>query len=112
MAALHNLVKALGAKFSLKDPSQLGYFLGIEVIPTSAGLFLSQQKYVRDLLKKTNMLDAKGVFTALSSSETLTLYDDSRSIDAILYRQLIDSLQYLSIMHLCCPAMQPKRGEG
>ncbi|XP_073108855.1 secreted RxLR effector protein 161-like [Elaeis guineensis] len=60
----------------------------------------SHQKYVQDFLEKTNMLGAKGVFTPLSSSKTLTLYDGSRSIDTTPYRQLIGSLQYLSITHL------------
>ena len=36
-----NIIKQLGDMFSLKDMGSLHFFLGIEVIPTRAGLFLS-----------------------------------------------------------------------
>lgn len=38
---LHYIVKSLGDKFSLKELSDLHYFLGVEVIPIRQGLFLS-----------------------------------------------------------------------
>ena len=41
----------------------LNYFLGVEVISTRVGLFLSQHKYIRDLLSKINMVGAKDVST-------------------------------------------------
>ena len=44
----------------------LHFFLGIEVIPTQVELFLSQHKYVRDLLANTSMSGAKDVSTPLS----------------------------------------------
>jgi hypothetical protein len=36
-----HVVTTLGARFSLKDMGSLHFFLGVEVIPTPAGLFLS-----------------------------------------------------------------------
>jgi hypothetical protein len=46
-----HVVTTLGARFSLKDMGLLHFFLGVEVIPTPAGLFLSQHQYVRDILE-------------------------------------------------------------
>jgi len=40
----------LAAKFSLKDLGRPSHFLGVELIPTSSGIFLSQQHYIRDIL--------------------------------------------------------------
>uniref|UniRef100_A0A2N9H958 Reverse transcriptase Ty1/copia-type domain-containing protein n=1 Tax=Fagus sylvatica TaxID=28930 RepID=A0A2N9H958_FAGSY len=54
-----SIIKQLGDMFSLKDMGSLHFFLGIEVIPTHTGLFLSQHKYVRELLAKTSMSGAK-----------------------------------------------------
>jgi hypothetical protein len=54
--------------FSLKDMGSLHFFLGVEVIPTKAGLFLTQHKYVRELLANSNMSGAKDIFTPLSTS--------------------------------------------
>jgi hypothetical protein len=39
-----------GQKFSIKDLGYLHFFLGVEVVPTEEGLFLTQHKYIRDLL--------------------------------------------------------------
>ena len=44
-----SVIQQLGAMFSLKDMGSLHFFLGVKVIPTKGGLFLSQHKYVRDL---------------------------------------------------------------
>jgi hypothetical protein len=63
-----HVVNTLGARFSLKDMGSLHYFLGVEVIPTTAGLFLSQHKYVRDILESKNMAGAKDVSTSLSTT--------------------------------------------
>ncbi|XP_049350413.1 uncharacterized protein LOC125815055 [Solanum verrucosum] len=51
----------LDQQFSLKDLGSLNYFLGIEVSPSSNGIILSQSRYIRDLLCRTNMADAKPI---------------------------------------------------
>ncbi|KAF7151361.1 hypothetical protein RHSIM_Rhsim02G0160900 [Rhododendron simsii] len=82
------------------DGSGLGgstFFLGVEVISTPTGLFLSQHKYIRDLLNRTNMAGAKEVSMPLPTSGSLTLHDGSSSTDATDYRSVIGALQYLAI---------------
>lgn len=49
----------LSTKISLKYLGYLHYFLGIELIPTKEGIILSQHGYIRDLLNKFHMSDAK-----------------------------------------------------
>ena len=72
------------------------FFLGIEVIPCSTGLFLSQQQYITDLLHRTKMFDAKPVATPLPSDNSLKLIDGTSLTDATEFRQVIGALQYLS----------------
>ena len=62
-----SVIQQLGRKFSLNDLGPLHFFLGIEVIPTQNGLFLTQHKYIRDLLARTCMDGAKDVTTPLST---------------------------------------------
>uniref|UniRef100_A0A251VGI9 Putative reverse transcriptase, RNA-dependent DNA polymerase n=1 Tax=Helianthus annuus TaxID=4232 RepID=A0A251VGI9_HELAN len=93
---LDTFVRALGHKFSIKDLGTLHHFLGIEVIPTSHGLFLSQHRHIQDILTSFKMDGAKEVLTPLSTSDPLTSSDSSPSVDSTPYRQLVGTLQYLA----------------
>lgn len=90
-------VRQLAHRFSIKDLGCLHHFLGVEVISTASGLFLTQHRYIADLLVKFNMSGAKDVHTPMSTSEKLTLFDGSPSTDATVYKQIVGSLQYLAI---------------
>ena len=83
--------------FSLKDMGSLHFFLGVEVIPTKAGLFLTQHKYVCELLANSNMSGAKDISTPLSTSQSLQLVDGTAAVDNTGFRRIMDSLQYLSL---------------
>ncbi|KAJ0580022.1 putative RNA-directed DNA polymerase [Helianthus annuus] len=93
---VQKVVDALASRFSIKDLGILHHFLGIEVIPTSKGLFLSQHTHILNLLNRFKMDGAKPVNTPLSSSETLSQFDGSPTVDPTPYRQLVGSLQYLA----------------
>jgi len=95
-----SVIQQLGRKFSLKDLGPLHFFLGIEVIPTQNGLFLTQHKYIKDLLARTCMDGAKDVTTPLSTSVSLKLNDGSAAVNPTEYRKVIGALQYLSLTQL------------
>ena len=89
-------INVLASRFSLKDPTDLDYFLGIEVTRTSRGLHLMQRKYIVDLLTKMNMLGANPVSTPLPTTPKLTLNFGYALDNPHEYRQVIGSLQYLA----------------
>ena len=93
------IMKQLGDMFSLKDMGSLHFFLGIEVIPTRAGLFLSQHKYVHELLAHTSMSSAKDVSIPLFTTQSLQLVDGIVVVDNSKFCKIIGSLQYLSLTH-------------
>ncbi|XP_019175576.1 PREDICTED: uncharacterized protein LOC109170893 [Ipomoea nil] len=72
------------------------FFLGIETVPLSSGMLLSQQRYMKDILKRAGMVDCKPVITAVSSAK---ITDDVAVpyADPTLYRSLAGALQYLTI---------------
>ncbi|KAK2968892.1 hypothetical protein RJ640_013235 [Escallonia rubra] len=94
---LNSFVKNLDLRFSLKDLGMLHQFLGVEVIPTPGGLFLSQHRHINDLLQNFSMTGAKEVNTPMCSSTSLTLQDGSSHTDPTPYRKLVGALQYLSL---------------
>jgi len=95
-----SIIDQLGWKFSLKDIGTLYYFLGVEVLPTQDDIFLSQHKYIHDLLHNTKMIGAKEICTPLSRSLLLKLHDGTASFDGIEYKMVLGSLKYLSLTRL------------
>ncbi|GJY73151.1 retrovirus-related pol polyprotein from transposon TNT 1-94 [Tanacetum coccineum] len=91
-AFLDQFISTLANRFSIKDLGPLG----IEVIPTTNGLFLSQHRHIQDILTQFRMDGAKDVATPLHSFIVLNLMDGSPSIDSTPYRKLVGSLQYLA----------------
>ncbi|KAJ4713234.1 Retrovirus-related Pol polyprotein from transposon TNT 1-94 [Melia azedarach] len=65
------LKEELNKEFEIKDLGNLRYFLGIEVARSRKGIFLSQRKYVIDLLKETGMLGCKVVGTPIEVNHKL-----------------------------------------
>ncbi|CAA7059711.1 unnamed protein product [Microthlaspi erraticum] len=88
---------SLATRFSIKDPCDIHYFLGIEVTRTNNGLHLMQRKYIVDLLTKTHMFEAKPVSTPMPTSPKLTLHSGKALDNAKEYRMVVGSLQYISI---------------
>lgn len=94
---VQGVIYVLSSRFSLKEPTDLSYFLGVEATRTSAGLHPMQRKYIIDLLTMTNMLDSKPVTTPLPVSPKLTLQSGRVLDDPRSYRMVVGSLQYLAI---------------
>jgi hypothetical protein len=60
---MRRLREYLSVEFKMKDLGQLRYFLGIEVARSKQGIFLSQHKFVLDLLSVIEMLACKPIET-------------------------------------------------
>jgi transposase InsO family protein len=95
-AAIESLLVQLQLEFAVKDLGSLKYFLGVEVIPVSNGILLSQQRYIISLLQRANMVTAKPITSPMSSAHRLHLFDGDPFEDPSLYRSIVGSLHYLS----------------
>ncbi|GKU99292.1 hypothetical protein SLEP1_g12160 [Rubroshorea leprosula] len=67
-----------------------------EVVQNGEGIFISQEKYAKDLLKKCRMEDCNSVGTPMVSNQKFSLDDGEEKVDAHAYRSLIGSLLYLT----------------
>jgi hypothetical protein len=66
----------LGCEFEMKNLGGLKYFLGIEVARSNQGIFLSQIKYILDLLSEVGLLECKPVDTSIVYNHKLGIYLD------------------------------------
>ncbi|KAM1496473.1 hypothetical protein ACFX13_031508 [Malus domestica] len=89
------VITDLTKEFDLKDLGSLHYFLGIQITRTAEGLFLSQEKYVHDLLQKTEMLKSKPCATPCLPYNRLLKDDGDPFNHPTLYRSIVGALQYL-----------------
>ena len=98
--ALDELIKSLNSTFALKDLGKLSYFLGIEVsYPEKGGMFLSQSKYILDLLHQTKMAEAQPIATPMISGPILSACQGELFYDPYLYRSVVGALQYATFTH-------------
>jgi hypothetical protein len=94
---LDKFKQSLAEQFSLKDLGQPSHFLGVEIIPTKSGLFLTQHYYIRDILHRANMADSKPVSTPMATTFCSTSTPDATTCDSSEFRSILGSLHYLSI---------------
>ncbi|KAL7607916.1 hypothetical protein Lser_V15G11989 [Lactuca serriola] len=80
----------------MTDLGPLSYFLGIAVMRTKNTMFLSQRKYVKEILKRANMETCKPVTTPVDANSKLSLHAGDPMADPSLYRSLAGALQYLT----------------
>lgn len=96
-AIIQSFIATLSTQFAMKDLGDLHYFRGVQVVRTSSGLFLSQHKYVSDLLRKFHFHTLKSVRTPCVSRTTLSLTDGELLSDPSYYHCIVGALPYLTM---------------
>jgi hypothetical protein len=87
-------------KFEMSMMGELKYFLGFQVKQLQEGTFISQTKYIQDILTKFGMKDAKPIKTPMGTNGHLDLDTGGKSVDQKVYRSMIGSLLYLCASRL------------
>jgi len=74
---------------------KLKYFLGIEVAYLKKGIFISQRKYVIDLLKEIGMINCKTTGVPIEQNHRIGSDEGSPTINKGQYQRLVGKLIYL-----------------
>jgi uncharacterized membrane protein YciS (DUF1049 family) len=90
---------AMESEFEISMIGELSFFLGLQITQRSEGIFISQEKYLREMLKKFQMEDSKPVGTPMVTGCKLSKDDDSPDVDQSSYRSMIGSLLYITTSH-------------
>ena len=88
--------KAMAREFEMTDIGLMAYYLGIEVKQMEEGIFISQEGYAKEILKKYEMLDCKPVSTPVECGVKLSRHDEEENVNPILFKSLVGSLRYLT----------------
>ena len=92
--------KSMFKRFEMTDCGLISYFLGIEVKQQQDRIFISQRKYVKEIIEKFKMYNCNPVSTPVTTSLKLTKVEEGEVIEPTLYRSLVGSLRYLTIIKL------------
>ncbi|GJR55449.1 putative ribonuclease H-like domain-containing protein [Tanacetum coccineum] len=83
-------------RFQMSSMGELTFFLGLQVQQKEDGIFISQDKYVADILKKFDFTTVKAASTPIETNKALNKDEEVEDVDVHLYRSMIGSLMYLT----------------
>jgi hypothetical protein len=92
--------KMMVNKFEMSMIEELRYFLGLEIKQLKNGIFVSQCKYIKDMLKKFGMEDAKSISTPMGTNGSLDSDTSGNMVDQKMYRSMIGSPLYVTASRL------------
>ena len=83
-------------EFEMSMIGEMTHFFGLQIHQQDLGIFLSQSKYAKNLVKKFGLESTSSVRTPMSPNVKLTGDLLGKSVDHSLYRSMIGSLLYLT----------------
>ncbi|GJY43421.1 putative ribonuclease H-like domain-containing protein [Tanacetum coccineum] len=82
--------------FIKSSMGELTFFLGLQVQQKKDGIFICQDKYVVEILKKFRFIEVKTASTPMETQKPLLKDEDGEEVDVHMYRSMIGSLMYLT----------------
>ena len=83
-------------EFEMSLIGELRFFLDMQIIQSSEGSFINQSKYLKELLKKYKLENAKQIVVPMSIATNLDSDLEDKMVDQKTYRGMIGSLLYLT----------------
>ncbi|GKB03213.1 putative ribonuclease H-like domain-containing protein [Tanacetum coccineum] len=84
------------SRFQMSSIGELTFFLGLQVKQKEDGIFISQDKYVAEILKKFDFVSIKTASIPIETQKPLVKDEEASDVDVHLYRSMIGSLMYLT----------------
>ena len=88
--------KMMANEFEMSMIGELSYFLGLQIKQLKNGTFVSQGKYIKDMIKKFGMSDSKAISTPMGTNGNLDSDASGNMVDQKLYQSMFGSLLYVT----------------
>nr|GEU32505.1 uncharacterized mitochondrial protein AtMg00810-like [Tanacetum cinerariifolium] len=88
--------KLMKDKFQMSSMGELTFFLGLHVKQKKDGIFISQDKYVAEILRKFGLTEGKSASTPIDMKKPLVKDPNGEDVDVHTYRSMIGSIMYLT----------------
>nr|GEX94372.1 putative ribonuclease H-like domain-containing protein [Tanacetum cinerariifolium] len=95
-ALCQSFEKLIKDKFQISSMGELTFFLGLQVKQKKDGIFISQDKYVAEILRKFGLSEGRSASTPIDAEKPLLKDSDGKDVDVHTYWSMIGSLMYLT----------------
>jgi hypothetical protein len=93
----HEFSEEMKQEFEMSMIGELTYFMGLQVKQTSEGIFISQAKYAKYLVKRFGLDGKSHAPTPIRTNVKMSADLTSKQVDPTLYRNMIGNLLYLTV---------------
>nr|GEZ25271.1 hypothetical protein [Tanacetum cinerariifolium] len=83
-------------KIHMSSMGKLTFFLGLQVNQKNDGIYISQDKYVAEILKKFGFIKVKNASIPMETQKPPLKDEDGKEVDVHMYMLMIGSLMYLT----------------
>ena len=90
----------MSEEYQISMMGELKFFFGLQIRQQSNDIFISQEKYLKDRMKKFGMQDCKGYTTPMPTNIHLGPDDNGKEFEQKVYRSMIGSILYLCASRL------------
>jgi hypothetical protein len=102
----------MSKEFEMSMIGELSFFLGLQIKQLKDGIFISQSKYLKDMLKKFGLDNAKPIKTPMATNGHLDLDEGGTMVDQKPFHSIIGSLLYITasrpdVMFSVCMCVTP-----
>jgi len=92
--------RMMANEFEMSMIGELSYFLGLQIKQMKNDTFVSQGKYIKDMIKKFGLQEAKPMSTPMGTNNQLGSDASANMVDQKLYWSMIGSLLYVTASRL------------
>jgi hypothetical protein len=90
--------KMMASEFEMSIIGELSYFLDLQIKQMKSDTFVSQGKYIKDMLKKFSMDESKAINTPMGIDGNLDSDASGNLVDQKIYQSMIASLLYVTAL--------------
>ncbi|KAI3503838.1 hypothetical protein L1887_32292 [Cichorium endivia] len=95
-AMVDEFAKVMTDKFHMSMNREINFFLGLQIKQTKRGIYIHQEKYTNELLKKFSLENCSTAKVPISTNHKIFSDPEGEPVDHKLYRGMIGSLLYLT----------------
>nr|KYP63626.1 Retrovirus-related Pol polyprotein from transposon TNT 1-94 [Cajanus cajan] len=83
-------------EFDMTGLGKMKYFLGLEILQTSGGIFIYQKKYAEEMLQRFGMNQSNSVQTPIAPGFKICKDEGGQQVDKTCFMQMVGCLMYLT----------------